>query len=101
MSTNQAFFMTGCASGTGDARAGAGLLGLTHAWLMAGASAVVSTAWPIEDNSGEFFARFYQHLRNRSVAEALSRSQIELVHSETWRKAPAYWASYQVTGGSH
>src|SRR5262249_24718527 len=30
--------MTGCATGTGDARPGAGLLGLTRAWLMAGAS---------------------------------------------------------------
>ncbi len=92
--------MTGCASGTGEARAGAGLLGLTRAWLMAGASAVVSTTWPVEDASGEIFARFYHHLQDQSVAEALRRSQMEMAHSETWRAAPAYWASYQVTGGS-
>jgi CHAT domain-containing protein len=93
--------MTGCATGTGEAHDGAGLLGLTRAWLMAGASAVVSTAWPVEDNSGGMFARFYFHLRYHSAAEALQLSQREVAHSRTGRLAPASWASYQVTGGTH
>lgn len=93
--------MTGCASGTGTVRAGAGLLGLTRAWLMAGANTVIATAWPVEDTSGEFFAQFYYHLRTYSAAEALRRSQLEEIHSGTWRQAPTHWASYQVTGGSH
>jgi CHAT domain-containing protein len=93
--------MTGCATGTGEAHEGAGLLGLTRAWLMAGASTVISTAWPVEDNSGGMFARFYYHLRNHSAAEALQLSQREVAHSRTGRLAPASWASYQVTGGTH
>ena len=93
--------MTGCAANAGEARAGAGLLGLTRAWLLAGASAVISTAWPVEDNSGEMFARFYFHLQNHSAAEALRLSQREVAHSRTGRDAPASWASYQVTGGTH
>jgi CHAT domain-containing protein len=92
--------MTGCATGTGDARAGAGLLGLTRAWLMAGARAVISTAWPVEDSSGDIFSRFYHYLPENSAAEALRRSQVEMAHGGTWRAAPAYWASYQLTGGS-
>lgn len=68
--------MTGCASGTGTVRAGAGLLGLTRAWLMAGASTVVATAWPVEDTSGEFFGHFYRYLREHTAAEALRRSQL-------------------------
>jgi CHAT domain-containing protein len=92
--------MSGCSTGTGDVRAGAGLLGLTRAWLMAGASAVVSTAWPQEDTSGEILARFYHYFHDHSAAEALRRSQIEFAHSGTWRAAPSYWASYQITGGS-
>ena len=92
--------MTGCATGTGDARAGAGLLGLTRAWLMAGARNVISTAWPVEDTSGEMFDRFYHYLHDQPAAEALRRSQREVAHSGTWRAAPSYWASYQVTGGS-
>jgi CHAT domain-containing protein len=93
--------MTGCAANAGEARDGAGLLGLTRAWLLAGASAVISTAWPVEDNSGGMFARFYFHLRNHSAAEALRLSQREVAHSRTGRDAPASWASYQVTGGTH
>ena len=93
--------MTGCATGTGEAHDGAGLLGLTRAWLMAGASTVISTAWPVEDNSGGMFSRFYYHLRNHSAAEALQLSQREVAHSRTGRLAPASWASYQVTGGTH
>ncbi|MEO8049327.1 MAG: CHAT domain-containing protein [Acidobacteriota bacterium] len=93
--------MTGCATGSGEARAGAGMLGLTRAWLMAGASAVISTAWPVEDNSGGIFTRFYFYLRNHSAAEALQLSQREAAHSRTGRQGPESWASYQVTGGFH
>ena len=93
--------MTGCATGSGEAQAGAGLLGLTRAWLMAGASTVISTTWPVEDNSGGIFARFYFYLRNHSAAEALQLSQREAAHSRTGRQGPENWASYQVTGGIH
>ena len=93
--------MTGCATGSGEAQAGAGLLGLTRAWLMAGASTVISTTWPVEDNSGGLFARFYFYLRNHSAAEALQLSQREAAHSRTGRQGPESWASYQVTGGIH
>jgi len=92
--------MTGCSTGLGDAQAGAGLLGLTQAWLMAGASGVISTQWPVEDSAGDIFSRFYHHLSETSPAEALRRSQVEMIHSGTWRGEPSYWASYQITGGA-
>jgi CHAT domain-containing protein len=91
--------MTGCESGEGDIQAGAGLLGLTRAWQMAGARAVIATGWPVSDTNGELFAAFYRHLRAAPPAEALRRSQVEMIRSGTWRSAPGYWASYQVTGG--
>jgi CHAT domain-containing protein len=87
--------MTGCATGTGEASAGAGLLGLTRAWLMAGASGVLATAWPVEDSTGEIFSRFYRYYPQTSAAEALRRSQVEMLR----HAAPAQWASYQLTGG--
>jgi CHAT domain-containing protein len=92
--------MTGCDSGAGDIRSGAGLFGLTRAWEMAGASGVIDTRWPVRDSKGEIFASFYRHLRTESTAEALRHSQIEMIHSGTWRAAPAYWASYQLTGST-
>jgi CHAT domain-containing protein len=91
--------MTGCATGTGDARVGAGLLGLTRAWMMAGARAVVATNWPVPDADGDLIPEFYRNLTNHSAAEALRRSQMQLIHSGTWQAAPSYWAAFQVTGG--
>jgi CHAT domain-containing protein len=92
--------MTGCGAGSGDARPGAGLLGLTRAWQMAGASVVLATSWPVRDTNGEIFASFYNHLSHVPVAEALRLSQLEMLHSGTWRASPSYWAPYQVIGGA-
>ena len=91
--------MTGCSTGTGEAQAGAGLPGLSRAWMMAGARAVVGTNWPVPDADGDLIPAFYAHLRNNSTAEALRRSQVEQIHSGTWQSAPSYWAAFQVTGG--
>ena len=91
--------MTGCATGTGDPRVGAGLLGLTRAWMMAGARAVVATRWPVPDVDGNLIPAFYQNLRANTAAEALRRSQIQLIHTGTWQASPSYWAAFQVTGG--
>lgn len=91
--------MSGCDSGSGQVRPGAGLLGLTRAWQMAGASAVLATSWPVRDSTGEIFASFYNHLRYVPAAEALRLSQMEMLHSGTWRSTPAYWAPYQISGG--
>jgi len=92
--------MSGCDSGSGEVRAGAGLLGLTRAWQMAGASAVLATSWPVRDSAGDIFASFYHYLRTVSPAQALRLSQMEMLHSGTWRANPAYWAPYQISGGA-
>ena len=92
--------MTGCATGSGDARSGTGLLGLTRAWLMAGAAGVIATGWPVEDSAGGMFSQFYRYLHADGPAEALRLSQVEMIHSGTWQSSPSYWASYELTGGS-
>ena len=91
--------MSGCATATGDARAGAGLLGLTRAWMMAGARAVVATNWAVPDIDGDLIPAFYRYLRTNSAAEALRRAKVEMIHSGTWQASPSYWAAFQVTGG--
>jgi CHAT domain-containing protein len=90
--------MTGCDSGSGEVRDGAGLLGLTRAWQMAGAAAVLATSWPVRDSTGDIFASFYHHLRHVPAAEALRLSQMEMLNSGTWRATPSYWAPYQISG---
>ncbi len=92
--------MTGCDTGSGEAVPGAGLQGLTTAWQMAGASAMLATSWPVRDSSGEILATFYKYLQHFPAAEALRLSQLEMLDSGTWRALPSYWAAYQITGGA-
>lgn len=100
--------LSGCSSGVGRIQAGAGLLGLARAWLSAGARAVVSSAWPVPDDSGELFQDFYRRLRaaadrgdSLAPAEALERAQIDMLRSGTWRSSPSYWAAYGLLGRSN
>jgi CHAT domain-containing protein len=93
--------LSGCSSGAAAVRPGAGLMGLTRAWLMAGARAVVATEWATPDDVGVFFRRFYQHLRTSSLrdpAEALRAAQIEALRSHDWRSQPSFWAGYFALG---
>jgi CHAT domain-containing protein len=92
--------MTGCSSGTGEIRPGAGLLGLTRAWLAAGASSVLATGWPVEDTRGDLLPTFYQQLKAVPPAEALQRAQIAMIQSGTWESDAAYWAAFRLTGGA-
>jgi CHAT domain-containing protein len=93
--------LSGCSSGAAAARPGAGLMGLTRAWLMAGARAVVATRWTTPDDVGVFFRSFYQQLRRSPAgdpAEALRAAQIEALHSHDWRSEPRFWAAYFALG---
>lgn len=98
--------MSGCSSGDSRAIPTSGVLGLTRAWLIAGARAVIGSRWPTSDDTGELFRSFYLHLREvsnrperiRSVAESLTTAQLEMLHSGTWRSDPYYWGAFYVVG---
>jgi CHAT domain-containing protein len=95
--------LSGCASEQGKFLPGAGVMGLSRAWLMAGASAVVVSAWPTPDDSGQFFSIFYRHLKaaqSGSLAEraaaALSETQSEMQRTTGYRSSPSFWAAYSI-----
>lgn len=95
--------LSGCSSGNGYALPASGLLGMTRAWLAAGAHSVAASLWPTTDDAGEIFTQFYRNLhslRLKGVTEpepvALQRAQLALLKSQTWRKSPAYWAAYSL-----
>jgi CHAT domain-containing protein len=97
--------LSGCGSASGVALPGLGLFGLTRAWLVSGASAVVATHWPIADDSGEILAEMYGVLRDNpgpitasGVAKALQLAQIRMARSTDWRSDPAYWSAFTVAG---
>lgn len=93
--------LSGCASGDGTALPASGLLGMTRAWLAAGAHSVAASLWPTSDDTGEIFVQFYRalhSLRNSGVVDpepvALQQAQLALLASRSWRAQPSQWAAY-------
>src|SRR5262249_7773196 len=54
--------LSGCNSAAGQVLPGTGPLGLTRAWLTAGARAVIASNWPTLDTTGALFHSLYRHL---------------------------------------
>jgi CHAT domain-containing protein len=94
--------LSGCYSAQGAALPGTGLMGLTRAWLTAGARAVVSSRWPTPDEDGPLFKALYRNLRTERRADpgqALRTAQLEMIRSGGWHAQPRYWGAYYVIGG--
>jgi tetratricopeptide (TPR) repeat protein len=93
--------LSGCHSAEGAQLPGTGLLGLTRAWLMAGAHSVIGSNWATPDESGALFGALYRNLsgvRGSSPAAALRAAQLEMIRSGGWRAKPSYWGAYFVVG---
>jgi CHAT domain-containing protein/tetratricopeptide (TPR) repeat protein len=91
--------LSGCQSAAGQVLPGAGLMGLTRAWLMAGAGAVVASRWPVPDESGDLFTALYRHLpqaASSGPAGALAAAQVDMIRSGSWRANPRYWGAFFV-----
>jgi CHAT domain-containing protein len=80
---------------------GEGLVGLTWAFLRAGAHEVISALWEVDDNSTpELMNRLYAGLSNGASPEAALRdAKLSLVHSDSIYKKPFYWAPFQIYRG--
>jgi len=93
--------LSGCRSAQGAVRPGTGLLGLTRAWLAAGARSVIGSRWSTPDDSGVLFTALYRSLRGLAhpdPSEALRAAQVEMIHTGGWRARPQYWATYLTVG---
>jgi CHAT domain-containing protein len=93
--------LDGCSSAHGPILPGAGLMGMTRAWLAAGARAVIATRWATADqDSGEVFSSLYRlYFAQRphhpmSFGRLLREAQLGELSGGGPRAAPAYWATY-------
>lgn len=91
--------LAGCSSGHGRVIAGEGVQGLAHAFLIAGARAVIATLWPVDDDqSAIFLTRFYEHLAGgKAVGAALATTRAEL-GADPATAHPFAWAGYVALG---
>jgi CHAT domain-containing protein len=91
--------LSACQTGLGQEQAGEGLIGLTRAFLYAGAHSILASRWTVQDvSTAELMKRFYGHLKNgASKDEALQQAQIELMHLPLFAR-PCYWAAFFLIG---
>jgi CHAT domain-containing protein len=81
---------------------GEGLVGLSWAFLRAGARNVVGALWDVSDAStAQFMNSFYGELnRGRPPEVALRSAKLAMLHTNEVSRRPFYWAPFQLyTGG--
>jgi len=67
---------------TGDFPQGDDLVGLSRAFIHAGAPSVVASLWKVSDDSTvQLMRTFYENIRSMPKAEALRKAQLELMRS--------------------
>lgn len=89
--------MSGCRSVAGEIMAGEGPVGLAHAFLRAGARAVIGSVWPVrDDDAAKLIAAFYERLATGESLESAMRGARQRRQQEG---APAAaWAGFVVIG---
>jgi CHAT domain-containing protein/Tfp pilus assembly protein PilF len=89
--------LSGCHSAAGAALPGEGVLGLTRAWLAAGAHSVVGSLWETQDDDGALFGELYRNLRaigSLDAGQALREAQLKMIRSGGRLGRPSYWGTY-------
>jgi CHAT domain-containing protein len=92
--------LAACDTGMGRGIRGEGLMSMTRAFLYAGAGAVLSSLWPIDDEATDAFMQsFYRALEqlHLSLPGALRAAQQSLQSNTRWSN-PYYWAAFVIEG---
>jgi CHAT domain-containing protein len=93
--------LSACRSGAGELLRGEGIVGLTRAFLHAGARSVVMTLWDVNDRSTvDLMQSFYQGLKaGATPGAALRQAKLEFIRSDRpARHEPYQWAPFVLVG---
>ena len=91
--------LSACRTGLGREVRGEGVIGLSRAFLYAGASSVVVSLWQVADQSTpELMIQFYGQMRGANgKAEALRAAKLKMIEDGRYAH-PYYWAPFVLTG---
>ena len=94
--------ISSCYSAGTRAYSGEGLVGLSWAFLLAGAHNVVAALWDASDlSTSELMDKFYEGLNSgKNPDVALRAAKLSLLHSKTPFRKPFYWGPFQLYVGS-
>ncbi len=92
--------LSACETGLGKVYPGEGMVGLIHAFLVAGANSVCASLWSVSDEStSEFMIGLYSKAAKEgmSYSEAINEMKREFIASGEY-SLPYYWAPFQYYG---
>jgi CHAT domain-containing protein len=94
--------LSACQTQLGGQSNGDDIVGLSRAFIYAGAPTVVASLWSVDDEAtAVLMEAFYTHLKaGMGRAKALRAAQSDLSHDEAhpqWAH-PFYWAAFVLTG---
>ena len=94
--------LSACETGLGKLCRGEGLIGLTRAFIYAGAPSILVSLWSVDESTGELMKYFYRNLKKgRSKAEALRNAKLRLIktrHEGISFAHPYLWAPFVLVG---
>ncbi|MEP6637319.1 MAG: CHAT domain-containing protein, partial [Acidobacteriota bacterium] len=96
--------LSACETGLGKEKRGEGVLGLTRAFIYAGAPTVGVSLWSVADKStADLMTDFYKRLLTSpsadtaSPSEAMRNAQLAMISGKKY-SAPFYWAPFVLVG---
>src|ERR1039458_4522179 len=93
--------ISSCQGAGAEAYSGEGLVGLSWAFVRAGAHNVIGALWDVNDAStANLMGRLYDELKRGQPPDAALRSaKLSLLHSDDVVRKPFYWAPFQLYTG--
>ena len=91
--------LSACRTGLGKEVRGEGVIGLTRAFLYAGASSLTVSLWQVADQStSDLMIHFYEQMNaGHGKAEALRRAKLKMIEEKRYTH-PFYWAPFVLIG---
>ncbi len=93
--------LSACETGLGKEKRGEGVIGLTRAFMYAGAPTVGVTLWSVADKStADLMTDFYKRFlgSGTSAPGAMRNAQLSMISARKY-SAPFYWAPFVLVGG--
>jgi CHAT domain-containing protein len=96
--------LSACETGLGKLSRGEGIVGLTRAFLCAGASSLLMSLWSVDERSTKIMPMFYRNrAAGQSKGEALRMAKLELLRTRIDGISyahPFLWAAFVLSGNT-
>jgi len=95
--------LSACQTGKGKLLRGEGVIGMTRAFMYAGARSLLVSLWSVNDQStANFMASFYDHMhRGKAKSEALRQAKLDFIKgTDAALHHPYFWAPFVLMGNS-